>query len=140
MESIQRENRVLRMALVLLSCVVFGDVAISDVQQGQKFPGPGSGVVDVQVVQEAAVAAAQRGEWRVGQQGEWRVGVQGTVATLPALPRIIRVGGAYFVRGPSIEMVATIRALHESGWALVSDNSGQQQWINLAAMSSIRER
>jgi hypothetical protein len=140
MESNQRENRVLRGAVLLLSCVVFGDVVTSDAQQGQKLPGPGTGVVDVQLVREAEVAAAQRGDWRVAQQGEWRVGVTGAVATLPAMPPIVHRDGVYILRGPSIEMVATIRELHPSGWARVADEARQQHWVNLPAMTSIRER
>ena len=137
MESTRRENRVLRVVVALLFCGLLADEA-STVQQTQRLPGPGSGIVDVEVVKEAQVAAAQRGEWRVSQQGDWRV--QGTVATLPSMPRFIKVGGVYAVRGPSLEMVATVRELHASGWALVSDEMRQQHWINLAAMSSIRER
>jgi hypothetical protein len=138
MESIQRENRILRTAVVILACILAGAAASGT--QTQRLPGPGSGVVDVSVVREAHVAAAQRGEWRVGQQGEWRVGVQGTVAMLPAMPRIINVGGVYAVRGPSFEMVVTVRELHESGWARVSDQMKQEHWVNLAAMTSIHVR
>ncbi len=137
MESTRRENRILRVAVALLFCGLLADVATTG-QQTQRLPGPGSGIVDVEVVKEAQVAAAQRGEWRVGQQGDWRV--QGTVATLPSMPRFIKVGGVYAVRGPSLEMVATVRELHESGWALVSDELRQEHWINLAAMSSVRVR
>jgi hypothetical protein len=140
MESIQRENRILRIAVVILVCIVLAGAAATGAQQSQRLPGPGSGIVDVRVLEGASVAAAQQGEWRVGQQGEWRVGVQGAVATLPAMPRIIRVGGVYAVRGPSLEMVATVRELHESGWARVSDELKQEYWINLAAMSSIQVR
>ncbi len=139
MESMRRENRVLRIAVAVLFCGLLADVATTG-EQTQRLPGPGSGVVDVHVAGEADVAAAQRGEWRVGQQGEWRVGVRGTVATLPAMPPIVKVGGVYTVRGPSLEMVVTVRQLHESGWALVSDEIRQQHWINLAAMSSIHAR
>jgi len=139
MESIRRENRVLRIAVALLFCGLLADVATTG-EQAQRLPGSGSGVVDVTVVGEAQVAAAQRGEWRAAQQGDWRVGVTGTVATIPAMPPILKVGGVYVVRGPSLEMLATIRELHPSGWALVSDETRQQHWINLAAMSSIRVR
>jgi hypothetical protein len=139
MESMRRENRVLRVVVALLVCGLLADVAMTG-EQTQRLPGSSSGVVGVEVVREAQVSAAQRGEWRVGQQGEWRAVVQGTVATLPAMPRIVRVGGVYAVRGPSLEMVATVRELHESGWALVSDELKQQHWINLAAMSSIHVR
>lgn len=137
MESTRRENRILRVAVALLACGLLADVVTTG-QQTQRLPGPGSGIVDVEVVKEAQVAAAQRGEWRVGQQGDWRV--QGTVATLPSMPRFVKVGGVYAVRGPSLEMVATVRELHESGWALVSDELRQEHWINFAAMSSVRVR
>lgn len=141
MEATVRENRVLRVLVVLLLGVVAGDVVTSDGQQ--RVPGLGSGVVDVRAVGDVPVA--QRGEWRVAQAGEWRtsvvgsVVVTGTVATRPAMPRMLSVGGAYAVRGPSIDTVVTIRELHESGWALVIADTGQQ-WINLAVMSSIRAR
>ena len=137
MDSTRRENRILRVAVALLVGGLLSDVVATG-QQTQRLPGPGSGIVDVEVVKEALVAAAQRGEWRVGQQGDWRV--QGTVATLPSMPRFLKVGGVYAVRGPSLEMVATVRELHESGWALVSDELRQEHWINLATMSSVRVR
>ena len=153
MDSTRRENRILRVAVALLAGALLADVVTTG-QQTQRLPGPGSGIVDVEVVKEAQVAAAQRGDWRVAQQGDWRVAqqgdwrvaqqgdwrVQGTVATLPSMPRFIKVGGVYAVRGPSLEMVATVRELHESGWALVSDEMRQEHWINVAAMSSVRVR
>ena len=145
MDSTRRENRILRVAVALLAGALLADVVTTG-QQTQRLPGPGSGIVDVEVVKEAQVAAAQRGDWRVAQQGDWRVAqqgdwrVQGTVATLPSMPRFLKVGGVYAVRGPSLEMVATVRELHESGWALVSDEMRQEHWINVAAMSSVRVR
>lgn len=134
--------------IVLAVGVLVLAAAAVGARQGQPLPGLGSGVVPVDLVREAIVSAAQRGEWRVGQQGDWRVaqlgdwrvGVLGTVATQPAAPPFVRVGGTYQVRGASVDMVATVRDLHPSGWARVTDAGRQEHWINLAAMSSITPR
>jgi hypothetical protein len=146
MQPNQRDTRILMMALVIVASILAG--AAVGARQTQPLPGFGSGVVPVDVVREAIVSAAQRGEWRVGQQGEWRVGqlgdwrvgVHGTVATQPAAPPFVRVGGVYQLRGASVDMVATVRDLHPSGWARVSDAGRQEHWVNLAVMSSIDVR
>ena len=87
--------------IVLAVGVLVLAAAAVGARQGQPLPGLGSGVVPVDLVREAIVSAAQRGEWRVGQQGDWRVaqlgdwrvGVLGTVATQPAAPPFVRVPG-----------------------------------------------
>ena len=123
---VRRENRMLRVLVVVLFCALAADVAVSE-PQTQRLPGPGSGVVDVTVTNAPQVA--QRGEWRVAQQGEWRVGVQGSVATLPSMPPHIKVGGHYLVRWPGeLSEEITVHELHPSGWARV----GRERWVNLA--------
>ena len=133
----RRENRVLRIAVVILLGVVLADVVRTS-GQTQRLPGPGTGIVDVKVVDDARVV--QQGEWRVAQQGEWRVGVTGTVATLPPMPPLIKVNGKYTVRwsagAKDDARDVTVRELHPSGWARV----GADEWVNLAAAIAIAER
>jgi hypothetical protein len=142
---VRRENRVLRIAVVVLFCALAADVAVSEPgrrgpdeggPQNQRLPGPGSGVVDVTVSNTPAVA--QHGEWRVAQQGDWRVGVQGTVATLPAMPPHLKAGGRYLVRwsgGDAYEEI-TVEELHPSGWARI----GRARWVNLAQAATLEAK
>jgi hypothetical protein len=134
-----RENRVLRVVVVLLLCVVLAG-AVSG-RQAQRLPGPGAGIVDVNITNEPRVNAVQQGEWRVAQQGDWRVGVQGTVATLPPMPSVIAVGRTYYVRWSDAaeHQRITIRTLEPSGWASV-DADGRSRWVNLARAVSIETR
>ena len=134
----RRENRVLRVTIVLLAGVLLAGVSSISSQTQQRFPGPGGGVVDVNVVDK--VPSVQHGEWRVAQQGEWRVGVQGTVATLPSMPPIVAVNRTYDVRWPGMEAAqrVVVRELHASGWARVSrSGAGGSHWANLAVAATI---
>ena len=141
----RRENHVLRVAAVLLLGLVLADVVRTS-GQTQRLPGPGTGIVDVKVVDDARVVqqgewrVAQQGEWRVAQQGDWRVGVTGTVSTLPTMPPVIKVNGRYTVRWSLSEKEdardVTVRELHPSGWARV----GGDEWVNLAAAIAIIHR
>jgi hypothetical protein len=132
---LRRENRVLRLAVIILFALLLTGVATGD-GQSQRLPGPGTGVVDVSVVNDARVNAVQHGEWRVAQQGDWRVGVQGTVATLPAMPPNLR-SGKYVVRWPGHTTTEelTVHELHPSGWARAGG-----RWVNLAAAVSLEAR
>ena len=129
----RRENRVLRVAVVVLGGLLLADAGRTS-GQTQRLPGPGTGIVDVKVVEGARVE--QQGEWRVGQQGEWRVGVTGTVATLPAMPPGMKVNGRYTVRWSAEGRDVTVRELHPSGWARV----GADEWVNLATAIGITAR
>jgi hypothetical protein len=132
---LRRENRVLRIAVGILFALLLTGVATGD-GQSQRLPGPGTGVVDVSVVNDARVNAAQHGDWRVAQQGDWRVGVQGTVATLPAMPPSLR-SGKYVVRWPGQTETEelTVHELHPSGWARTG-----RRWVNLATAVSLEEK
>ncbi len=131
----RRENRVLRAIVILLAGVLFAQVPASG-GQTQRFPGPGTGVVDVNLVNDARVNAAQHGEWRVAQQGEWKVGVQGSVATLPAMPPLLRAGQKYEIRWPGRDPeIHTVTELHPSGWARTGS-----RWVNLNTAVSIDPR
>lgn len=142
MDAVKRENRVLRVAVVVLLSLLAADVGTS-VQQTQRLPGPGSGIVDVAVVNEPGVT--QRGEWRVGQQGEWRmaqqgdwrVDVTGSVVATPSMPSLVTVNRAYtiFWDHANAERVI-VREIHPSGWARV-DLGKTQRWVNLTRAASI---
>lgn len=123
----RRENRVLRALVVLLVGVLFAQASASG-RQAQKFPGPGSGIVDVNLVNVARVTAAQRGEWQVG--------VQGSVATMPAMPPLLKAGQRYEIRWPARDPeIVTLAELHPSGWARAGS-----RWVNLTTAVSIEPR
>jgi hypothetical protein len=134
MDPVKRENRVLRVAVAVLFCALAAD-AVTSGDQTQRVPGPGSGIVDVKVVNEAGVT--QRGEWKVTQQGEWRVGVTGTVVAMPAMPNLAAVNRTYSIYWDreTADRV-TVREIHPSGWARV-DIGGAERWVNLTRVASI---
>jgi hypothetical protein len=137
---LRRENRILRVAVVVLFAAVVAGWSPAG-GQAQRLPGPGSGVVEVSLANDGRVNAAQLGEWRVAQQGEWRASVQGTVATLPSMPPILRVGGRYEIRWPGRDPdVLTIGELHPSGWARVTTWDNRVHWINLTTAVSLAPR
>jgi hypothetical protein len=153
MDPVTRENRRLRAVVVLLLCVVAAQGVIAGYQKvgstaerqgaAQRFPGPGSGVVDVSVVNDAVRVTqegdwriAQQGDWRVAQQGEWRVGVRGTVTTAPTRLHFLDVGSVYaFQWSQNWIEVATVREVHASGWVRIG-----RRWVNPANAIGIDPR
>ena len=145
----RRENRVLRIAVVILLGLLLADVVRTSGQSQQRLPGPGTGIVDVKVVDDARVVqqgewrVAQQGEWRVAQQGDWRVGVTGTVATLPVSPPFVAVNRTYNIRwGGSTDWTPiAVREIHHSGWLRV-EVPGERDtwWINLAHAAAVTHR
>lgn len=135
MEPVVRENRVLRILVVVLFAAFAVDDVMSGQDQGQRLPGPGSGVVPVRVTDEARVA--QHGDWKVAQQGDWKVGVQGSVATTPVMPPFLAVNRTYSVywAHETAEQLV-VRELHPSGWARV-DVRGRERWVNLTQAIAI---
>lgn len=138
---VRHQNRILRIALLILIAALVAEWLPAR-GQAQRLPGPGSGVVDVSLVNDARVNAVQHGEWRVTQQGEWRANVQGTVATLPSMPPVIRAGERYFIQWPGHDgHVATLVALHPSGWAQVRvAGDTKDSWMNLTVAARIIPR
>jgi hypothetical protein len=156
MDGIAHENRILKVAVVLLVCVAAAGAGITGSQRSanateqhgavQRLPGAGSGVVDVSVVNNAVDVrqqgdwrVAQQGDWRVVQQGDWRVGVQGTVTTTaPALP-FLNVGATYtFQWAEHWNEVNVVREIHPSGWVRVdSSDPSRTRWINPSQAASI---
>lgn len=142
MDSLRRENRVLRVAILVLFCALAADVGTSG-NQSQRLPGPGSGIVDVAVVNEPGITqrgewkVAQQGEWRVAQQGDWRVG--GTVVAIPAMPDLVTANRSYDIywNHENAANRVTVREVHTSGWARVVYAGGQERWVNLSRAVSI---
>lgn len=135
----RRESRILRTAVVLLFGVVCGQV-VATVGQTQRLPGPGSGVVDVNVINDARVTAAQSGEWRVTQLGTWAVTQQGAwrVTLQDTMPSLLKPGRRLEVRWPGREPeMITVTDVHSSGWALARSADGKIRWVNLPAAISI---
>jgi hypothetical protein len=141
MDAVKRENGVLRVAVVVLFCALAADVGTT--QQGQRLPGPGTGIVDVLVLNEPGVAqrgdwkVAQHGEWRMAQQGDWRVDVTGTVVANPSMPNLVTVNRSYTIYWDHVNAErVTVREIHPSGWARV-DIGKASRWVNLTRAVSI---
>lgn len=145
-------NRILKGAVIVLLCVAAvqlvrtgeSQAAAAGAQRGatQPFPGPGSGVVDVNVVNDLRVIqqgewrAVQLGEWRVAQQGDWRVGVQGNVTTVPMALPFFKVGSRYtFQWAEHWFETGTVREMHASGWVRLDS-----RWVNPANAIAIEPR
>ena len=100
---------------------------MSDLSEGQRVPGPGSGVVPIKLADEAM---------RVVQHGDWKVGVQGTVEMVPSMPPVFSVGRTYEVQwDQATTEVVTLRELHGSGWARVEGRG--ERWMNLTQARTI---
>jgi hypothetical protein len=142
MDAVKRENRVLRVAAVVLLCALAADVGTSG-QQSQRLPGPGTGIVDVVVVNEPGITqrgewkVGQQGEWRMAQQGDWRVDVSGTVVAIPSMPNLVTVNRTYTIYWDhtNAERV-TVREIHPGGWVRVEIGK-TVRWINLTRAVSI---
>ena len=112
---------------------------VSAQQEMQARPGPGSGVMNVNVINHPAVTAAQSGEWQVS-------------LTRPADVRItnnpnITVSNAYFLaRGTAYRITwsgeeretVTVTEVGGGGWVQVQ-SAGARRWINVSIARVIEE-
>jgi hypothetical protein len=142
MDAVKRETRVLRVAVVALLCALAADVGTSG-QQGQRLPGPGTGIVDVVVVNEPGITqrgewkVGQQGEWRMAQQGDWRVAVTGPVVAIPSMPNLVTVNATYTIQWDVTNFErATVREIHPGGWVR-AEIGKTTRWINLSRALSI---
>jgi hypothetical protein len=136
MDAVNRENRVLKVAVVVLLCALGADVGTSGQRsQGQLLPGPGTGIVDV--AQSGEWRVGQHGEWRMGQQGDWQVDVTGTVVAVPSMPNMVTVNRAYTIHWDHVNAErVTVREIHPGGWVRV-ESGKTERWINLTRAVSI---
>jgi hypothetical protein len=140
MDGVTHENRMLKVAALVLFCALAAGVGTSG-SQTQRLPGPGTGVVDVRVVNEPGTT--QSGDWKVAQQGEWKVGVTGTVVALPAMPNLVSANRSYMIYWDQANAErVTVLEIHPSGWARVentraANGNGQPRWVNLSRAASI---
>jgi hypothetical protein len=113
--------------------------------QGQQFPGPGSGIMNVagtvNIGNRPGVTAAQEGDWKVAiaNAPEVRVSNTPTVALAP-LP-FLKTGTRYEVTWSASEReVIAITTLGGGSWIRVAADGGQRaRWLNLALARSVAE-
>jgi hypothetical protein len=109
---------------------------VSAQQEMQSRPGPGSGVMNVSVVNHPAVTAAQSGEWRVSIDNVPDVRVANTAKVSVKLPDFVARGRNYLViwtAGESEKI--SVREVGEDGWVQVE--SANPRWVNLREARSI---
>jgi hypothetical protein len=135
------------------NCVIFGSLAVvaavcvtAFAQEGQRFPGPGSGIIKVDgtvdVRNTPTVHAAQAGEWKVQIANTPGVTVSNTPTVTLAALGFLRVGGRYEVTWPTGErQVVVVSQLGSGGWVRVDGGRAPkgQRWINAGAARSIEE-
>ena len=122
---------------VLMAVVIAGLVwmQVSAQQEVQSRPGPGSGMMDVRVVNHPAVTAAQSGAWEVGLSRPADVRLINTVSL--TRPYFIQLNTSYRVSWTAGES-ETVRVVEAGGggWVQVS-SAGGMRWINLDLARSI---
>jgi hypothetical protein len=115
--------------------------ALAAAQEGQKLPGPGSGIIKiagtVDVGNMPAVFAHQAGDWKMAVANVPDVRISTPVAVAP--PEFVRKGARYEVTWMSGErQLITVIQVATAGWVRV-DGGPRQRWVNLAAARSIDE-
>jgi hypothetical protein len=106
-------------------------------QQGQRVPGPGSGVVTVQGAVNVANSPTvrQEGDWKTAITNTPSVNVTNTPAVNVAPPAFVKVGLRYQIvwsAGETEQLTAAV--VGPGGWVRVT---GPERWINLAQARSV---
>ena len=109
-------------------------------QEMRSRPGPGSGVMDVNVVNHPAVTAAQSGDWRVTLANTAMVRVANTPVVTVEGPSFVVRGSAYRVTWEN-EQTDTVKivSVQSNGWVQVENSGGRARWINLNNARSVEE-
>jgi hypothetical protein len=129
-----------RLGMLLAGTVAVTWVGLSAQQEMQPRPGPGTGVMNVAVVNHPAVTAAQSGEWRMSVANVADVRVANTVATTLMVPRFVQTGRMYAITWATGEREQiTVRELGEDGWIRVDQSPGSR-WVNLGTARAIEDR
>lgn len=112
-------------------------IGVSAQQEMQARPGPGSGVMDVRVINHPAVTAAQSGAWEVSLARPADVRVINSPSVAVSRPYFLQLNVTYRVRWSATE-TETVRVVGAGGggWVEVSGASGDR-WINLDQARSV---
>lgn len=100
-------------------------------------PGPGSGRVDVNVINRPAVEASQSGDWRVALVEPADVRIVNQPQVTMAGPAFMQAGRKYRVTWADgqTESVA-VAAVQGAGWVQV-ETTGRDRWLNAAVAREI---
>ena len=124
------------MLAVTLAAAVW--VGVSAQQEMQSRPGPGSGVMNVNVVNHPAVTASQNGEWRVAIDNVPTVRLASPARVSVNVPEFVVKGRTYLVTwGDGTTETITVQEISEDGWIQIS---GRTRWVNLGTARAIDAR
>lgn len=113
-------------------------VGVSAQQEMQSRPGPGSGVMNVNVVNHPAVTAAQNGEWRVAIDNVPTVRLASPARVSVNVPEFVVKGRTYLVTwSDGTSETITVQEISEDGWIQIS---GKTRWVNLGTARAIDAR
>jgi hypothetical protein len=115
-------------------------VGTSAQQEVQTRPGPGSGLMNVNVLNRPAVLAEQIGEWQVSISRMPDVRIANTATVAVQSPLFATTGSKYVVTWAAgeTERIA-ITGVGEGGWVQVENPGRGKRWINLSNARSIEE-
>ena len=115
-------------------------VGASAQQEVQPRPGPGSGLVNVNVLNRPAVLAEQIGDWHVSIARMPDVRIANTATVAVQLPAFAQKGSKYVVTWPGGESERiAISGLGEDGWVQVDNTGRGKRWLNLRNARALEE-
>jgi hypothetical protein len=128
--------------VLVLTAVVVVWVRVS-ANQGQRVPGPGSGVVTVEgtvdIGNTPTVNASQAGAWKMSVANVPDVRVVNTATVALAPPDFIKTGRRYAITWSSSEReVVAVSQVTAGGWVRVQ-GSVQPRWINLSLARAVED-
>ena len=130
-----------RLLTSLLTVLAVLWVGVTAQQEMQSRPGPGSGTMNVNVVNRAQVTATQGGEWRVVLANAPDVQVTNVVPVTIEPPQFVVVGATSRVTWTTGEVeTVTVRQLARGGWIRVDTQGAGGRWINLQTARSVETR
>ena len=123
-----------RSAIILVVAILAGVTWAAAQQEVQSRPGPGSGVMDVRVINHPAVTAAQSGAWEVGLSRPADARIIGMPNVTVSRPYFIQVNTTYVVTWSATDSEkVTITEAGGGGWVQVKGS----RWINLDQARSV---
>jgi hypothetical protein len=124
-----------RSAIILVVAMLAGVTWATAQQEVQSRPGPGSGVMDVRVINHPAVTAAQSGAWEVGLSRPADARIIGMPNVTVSRPYFIQLNTTYLVTWSAADSEeVTITEAGGGGWVKVKDS----RWINLDQARSVQ--
>lgn len=134
-------NRTRAFGVVIAAVVVSALWAGVEAQQEMRSrPGPGSGIMEVSVVNHPAVTAAQSGEWRVSLADTADVRITNTPSVVLDSPSFLTRGSSYRVTWEN-EQTETVKVVfvRPNGWVQVENSGARSRWINLNNARAVEE-